>query len=510
MLAGELDDPLEEAVGDDRAGRVVRVVEEDQARAAQVLGGRSRRGRGRSRAPARSGSTHRLGAGEQRPAGVDRIAGVGGERDVARIEEGEAEVVDALLGADRRDHLGLGVDLDPEAAVVEAGEGLAELRPAAVRRVLVGARVGDRRLHRLDDVRIGRHVGVADPEADHVDPGLLLRRDLALELGEHVRRDRLEALGGVGERHRAQEATRARDTAASTCPADRERAADPVRGRRRRRPRRRRRTRAERAPRPTSTTRRRSSGRARSGSRSWSGWRPPRSATCGCAWGRRGPASTRAPGSAAIAAVLAIYAITALVHDEPEGPATTLIVMLAVLVACWLGGGRPAIICGLAAAIVGPAGRDPDRRARPGRVRAHRRLAVRRRALAPGALLRLRRRRRPAGGAAGRQALRRVAVVLISRCQPDLVANSSRKASNPPSPAGRGRIAGEEALEELRRPQRRRDPPAHRWQGRRRSSCAGTRPAPRTVRRSRSGADAVDTRARRRPRGPRTLAPGIG
>jgi len=57
---------------------------------------------------------------------------------------------------------------------------------------------------------------------------------------------------------------------------------------------------------------------------------------------------------ASIAAVLAIYAVTALVYDEPEGPATTLIVMLAVLVACWLGGGTPALVCGLAAAIVGP------------------------------------------------------------------------------------------------------------------------------------------------------------
>ena len=28
--------------------------------------------------------------------------------------------------------------------------------------------------------------------------------------------------------------------------------------------------------------------------------------------------------------------------------------MLAVLVACWLGGGCPALVCGLAAAIVGP------------------------------------------------------------------------------------------------------------------------------------------------------------
>ena len=59
-------------------------------------------------------------------------------------------------------------------------------------------------------------------------------------------------------------------------------------------------------------------------------------------------------GAGAIAAVLAIYATTALVHDEPEGAATTLIVMLALLVACWLADGWPAIACGLAAAIVGP------------------------------------------------------------------------------------------------------------------------------------------------------------
>ncbi len=57
---------------------------------------------------------------------------------------------------------------------------------------------------------------------------------------------------------------------------------------------------------------------------------------------------------AAIASVLAIYAITALVHDQAEEPGTGLIVMLAILVACWLGGGTPAIICGAAAAIVGP------------------------------------------------------------------------------------------------------------------------------------------------------------
>jgi len=59
-------------------------------------------------------------------------------------------------------------------------------------------------------------------------------------------------------------------------------------------------------------------------------------------------------GIGAIAAVLAIYAVTALVHAGPEEPATTLVVALAVIVACWLAGGKPAIICGLVAAVAGP------------------------------------------------------------------------------------------------------------------------------------------------------------
>jgi hypothetical protein len=48
-------------------------------------------------------------------------------------------------------------------------------------------------------------------------------------------------------------------------------------------------------------------------------------------------------GVGAIAAVLAIYALTALVYDEPEGPAPVLVVALAALVVCWLADGWPAI-----------------------------------------------------------------------------------------------------------------------------------------------------------------------
>ncbi len=58
-------------------------------------------------------------------------------------------------------------------------------------------------------------------------------------------------------------------------------------------------------------------------------------------------------GIAAIAAVLALYAVTALVYDQPDAAATTLVITLAILIVSWLADGA-AILCGLVAAVVGP------------------------------------------------------------------------------------------------------------------------------------------------------------
>jgi hypothetical protein len=58
---------------------------------------------------------------------------------------------------------------------------------------------------------------------------------------------------------------------------------------------------------------------------------------------------------AAIAAVLGIYAVTALIAGEPLGPGTTLVVALAAITWGAVGDGRPAAICGVAAAIGGAA-----------------------------------------------------------------------------------------------------------------------------------------------------------
>lgn len=59
-------------------------------------------------------------------------------------------------------------------------------------------------------------------------------------------------------------------------------------------------------------------------------------------------------GLAAIASVLGIYLLTSLLADESTSTATAFLVCLAALVLVRFGDGRPAIVCGSAAALVGP------------------------------------------------------------------------------------------------------------------------------------------------------------
>ena len=58
-------------------------------------------------------------------------------------------------------------------------------------------------------------------------------------------------------------------------------------------------------------------------------------------------------GAGVVAAALAIYAITSVAGDDGAA-AVTLVVALAVLTACFVADG-PGLICGLAAAVIGPA-----------------------------------------------------------------------------------------------------------------------------------------------------------
>ena len=58
---------------------------------------------------------HRRAVGQHGAGRIDRIPGVGGQGDVARVQQDEADVGDALLGAEQRDDLLAGVQLDAEA-----------------------------------------------------------------------------------------------------------------------------------------------------------------------------------------------------------------------------------------------------------------------------------------------------------------------------------------------------------------------------------------------------------
>ena len=90
---------------------------------------------------------------------------------IARAQQHPHEVREPLLGADGGDHLALGVEVDAEAPLVEAGEGLAQLGDAPAGRVAVVAGVVRRLAQLVDRQRGRRDVGVAEAQVDDVHAG---------------------------------------------------------------------------------------------------------------------------------------------------------------------------------------------------------------------------------------------------------------------------------------------------------------------------------------------------
>ena len=148
-----------------------------------------------------------VGAGDDRAVDVDGVAGVGDDDGVARVEDGEAEVGDALLGADGDDGLGVGIEIDVVAGLVPVGDGAAQAGQAAGDGIAMGGGLL-RGLDELVDDVLGRgSVGVAHAEVDDVfaaaaGAGLHLAGDVedigreALNARKLFHRDSLAA-GGV-------------------------------------------------------------------------------------------------------------------------------------------------------------------------------------------------------------------------------------------------------------------------------------------------------------------------
>ena len=104
-------------------------------------------------------------------------------------------------------------------------------------------------------------------------------------------------------------------------------------------------------------------------------------------------------GLVAVASVLGMYLLTALFTDESTSTVTALLACLAALVFARLGGGRPAVICGAVAALVGPLVEIIESEAGIFEYTSNVDGLLGRRPLAGAALLRLRRRQRSPRGA---------------------------------------------------------------------------------------------------------------
>ena len=103
----------------------------------------------------------------------------------------------ALLRADQRHHLVIRVERHLEAALVPGSDRCPKLGQAVVIGIAVTARIGDRLLRRLDDVRWAGQIRIADAQTDDVEAGCALLRYAPVNLGEQIGREVLDPLRGA-------------------------------------------------------------------------------------------------------------------------------------------------------------------------------------------------------------------------------------------------------------------------------------------------------------------------
>ena len=199
VLLGECDRAVEVLVVGDGRRRVVRVAQEHHLGLGEHV---SRRRLEVCEEAVLLGHGHpvRLAADHDAAGVVDRVAGARHERVVAGIDERREEVRDTLLAADEREHLGVRIDVDVETALHPRRTRLAVAGGTCVARVLV-----IRRVLRAAIIASTMWSGVGvsgSPMPSEMTSIPCARLDglLAVDLGEQVRRQVVDTLGGP---HRA-------------------------------------------------------------------------------------------------------------------------------------------------------------------------------------------------------------------------------------------------------------------------------------------------------------------
>src|SRR5690606_25698305 len=141
-------------------------------------------------------------AGHDEAESVNGVRRVGRDDHIARRRDRLRKIGEAFFGTQRRNDLGVGIELYAKAAVVIAGHGAAQSGNAARRGVTIGARLSGRLTELVDDMLRHGQVGVAHAEIDDVDTLPAQTRLQLIDLLEHIRRQAtdLVELGRTHER----------------------------------------------------------------------------------------------------------------------------------------------------------------------------------------------------------------------------------------------------------------------------------------------------------------------
>ena len=193
MLLGEGDEVLVEIEARHIGGRVGRIADHHRGRLRDRVDDRAFQRVEEIRRRLRRHRAHGA-ARHQEAEGVDRVARIGHQHDVARRGDRLRHIGKAFLGAQRGDDLGFGIELHAEAALVIFRLRQPQLGNAARGRIAVGARLAQRLLELLDDMGGRRQIGIAHAEIDDVGPRIAGARLGPVHLFEHVRRQAADAV----------------------------------------------------------------------------------------------------------------------------------------------------------------------------------------------------------------------------------------------------------------------------------------------------------------------------
>ena len=193
VLLGESDEVLVEIEACHIGGRIGRIADHHRGRLRDRVDDRAFQRVEEIRRRLRRHRAHGA-ARHQEAEGVDRIARIGNEHDIARRGDRLRHVGEAFLGAERRDDLGLRVQLHPKTALVIFCLREAKLGNAARGRITVGSRLAQRLLDLLDDMGRRGQIRIAHAEIDDVGSRIAGARLGPVHLFEHVRRQAADAV----------------------------------------------------------------------------------------------------------------------------------------------------------------------------------------------------------------------------------------------------------------------------------------------------------------------------